>query len=153
MGRKRGVQFQMGEFYRSDDRSGFTRHASSTQFEWTQLLVGKNLWEARQPQDFVRGVADDQTVPSARPVPPAVFVGPISIGLSQAAAIGDTFLFLEAVNGFSAGDNVGVMMDSGALFNTKVHGAPASDGIHIVGAMPNSAAAGNLVTDYEAPGP
>jgi len=137
----------------ADDRSGFSRRSEDIREEWNGLRVGKNLWEARQPQDFVRGVADDQTVPVARPQPPAVFSGPISIGLSAAAAIGATFLSLEAINGFSAGDNVGVILDDGSIFNTAVVGAPLATGITIAKALPLTAAAGNLVFDYEATGP
>ena len=32
------------------------------------------MWEARQPQDFVKGVKDDQTVPEARPLSPNTFI-------------------------------------------------------------------------------
>lgn len=154
MGRKRGVQFRMGSFYRSDDRSGFTRRAGDTKQEWTQLIVGKDLWEARQPQDFVRGVADDQTVPRPRPIPPNVFVGPLNTTLTAPALIGDTFLFLAATNGFSAGGKVGVILDNGAYFNTTQVGDPDADGIHIANPIAGAGAAkGNTVTAYEAPGP
>jgi hypothetical protein len=153
VGRKRGIQYRAGSHWMADDRSGFTRRRESIRREWTGLEVAENLWEARQPQDFVRGVPDDQTVDVSRPQPPAVFSGPISIGLSRPAAIGDTFLYLDAINGFSNGDNVGVMLDSGQIFNTTVNGAPATNGVTISAPMPNVAAQGNLVTDYEAPGP
>lgn len=154
MGRKRGVQYRPGSFYRSDDRSGFTRRAGETRSEWNQLIVGTDLWEARQPQDFVKGVPDNQTVPDARPIPPAVFTGPINTTLSRPASIGDTFLYLEAINGFSAGGNVGVILDSGSYFNTVQVGPPTASGITIANALAGaSAAQGNTVTAYEAPGP
>lgn len=38
--------------------------------EWNNLIVSDRVWEARQPQDFVKGVADNQTVPNARPRQP-----------------------------------------------------------------------------------
>lgn len=153
MGRKRGVQYRPGSHWMADDRSGFSRRREDIKEEWNGLQVGTNLWETRQPQDFVKGVPDNQTVDVARPQPPAVFSGPISTTLSQAAAVGDTFLYLDAVNGFSDGDNIGLMMDSGVYFNTTVSGAPAADGIPIAASVPYPAAAGNTVTDYEAPGP
>lgn len=37
--------------------------------EWQGLIVDRRVWEARQPQDFVKGVPDNQTVPYARPRP------------------------------------------------------------------------------------
>lgn len=153
MGRQRGVQYKPGSFYRSDDRSGFTRRAEDTKQEWNSLIVGKNLWEERQPQDFVRGVPDDQTVPDARPEPGPIWDGPLSTQLAEAAAIGATFLFLQAINGFSAGGKVGIMLDSGSYFNTTQVGPATSGGINIATGLPNTAASGNVVTAYEAPGP
>lgn len=150
MGRKRGVQYRGGSFYRSDDRSGFTRRAEDTAKEWNESIVGTNLWEARQPQDLVQGTPDDQSVPEARPVPPAAFVGPISTDLALPAAVGDTFLYLEAINGFSAGMQIGVMLDTDGYFNTRVNGAPTVAGIHITTALPYFASKGNVVTVYQA---
>lgn len=61
--------FRMGSFYRICDRTGFATHAEDTQMEWQGLIVNRRVWEARQPQDFVTGVPDNQTVPYARPRP------------------------------------------------------------------------------------
>jgi hypothetical protein len=153
MGRKRGVQYRPGSFYRSDDRSGFTRRAEDTKKEWTELIVGNDLWEIRQPQDFVRGVPDDQTVPNPRLVPPAVFVGPIYAQTSANVAIGATFIPLNAVNTFTAGDKIGVMLDTGVLFNTTQVGDAAANGITIANPMPNTSQSGNDVVNYGATGP
>ena len=57
----------LGDFLRICDRSGRVCLASDTRQEWTGLWVHKDLWEERQPQDFVRGKADNQTVPFGRP--------------------------------------------------------------------------------------
>lgn len=153
MGRKRGVQFKMGSFYRSCDRSGFVIRAENTRQEWQDLIVQRRLWEIRQPQDLVEGVPDYQDVPDARPKLPELFQGPINIALAMDAPIGATFLYLTSLAGISAGDNVGVMMDSGEYFNTQVSGPPTSEGINIAGPLPGAAAQGNVVTDYENPGP
>ncbi len=148
MGRKRGVQYEPGSFYRTDDRSGFTRRAQDTRQEWTGLIVAEDLWEPRQPQDLVKGVPDDQTVPQPRPVPPAIWDGPLYFQLTQAAAIGDTFLYLQYIAGISNGDAIGVMMDNGEYFNSAVDGTPSSLGIYIATPLPFTAASGNLVVDY-----
>lgn len=153
MGRKRGVQYRPGSFWRQDDRSGFSVRAEDMRQEWNELLVDKKLYEPRQPQDFVQGVADDQTVDQARPIPPAVFVGPISTELALPAVVGATFLYLDAINGFNAGRKLGVMMDSGEYFNTTIDGPPTSFGVNIAAAMPGTAARGNIVTVFiPAPG-
>lgn len=65
MGRER--YYKPGSFYRICDRTGFAVRSDYQQREWQGLIVDKRVWEARQPQDYVRGVNDDQTVPYARP--------------------------------------------------------------------------------------
>lgn len=61
--------YKPGSFYRIDDRTGFKVRAEDQQREWTNLLIRKQSFEMRQPQDFVTGVVDDQNVPYARPRP------------------------------------------------------------------------------------
>lgn len=41
---------------------------------WNNLYVCKHHKEIRNPQDFIRGVKDDQTVPFSRPRGPDIFV-------------------------------------------------------------------------------
>ena len=63
-----------GTFYRIDDRTGFKTRSYRTRKEWNGLIVSDRVWEARQPQDFVKGVADNQTVPEARPRQPNAYI-------------------------------------------------------------------------------
>lgn len=49
------------------DRTGMKVRMSQTRKEWNGLRVRKESWEPRHPQDFVRGVPDDQRVADARP--------------------------------------------------------------------------------------
>ena len=136
-----------------DDRSGFTRRAEETRAEWTEMIIGEDLWEIRQPQDFVRGVKDDQTVPQPRSEAPPVWVGPIFTTLSANVPVGATFLPLASIARISAGDNVGVLLDNGEYYNTVVSGQPVSGGVNITGKVPYPASSGNQVQDYESPGP
>ena len=153
MGRKRGVQFRMGSFYRQDDQSGLTTRAENTEPEWQGLIVDKRFWEPRQPQDLVTGVADNQNVPDARPLPPPAFVGPVFTTTSANIAIGDTVLPLAATTGFNPGAFVGIMLDSGVVFNTAVSNVAAPAGsIRITQPMPYTAASGNNVTLYRSTG-
>lgn len=64
-----------GDFYRICDRTGFKIRANRTKKEWTGRIVRSQSFELRQPQDFVTGVRDDQTVPEPRPRPADVFIG------------------------------------------------------------------------------
>lgn len=125
--------------------------AENTRQEWQDLIVDEKLWEPRQPQDLVKGIPDDQTVPKPRPVPPATFVGPIYAQLTANIAVGATFLPIQYIAGFANGDTVGVMLDTGVMFNTTVNGNPTSTGINITNPVPFTAASGNLVADYEHP--
>lgn len=49
------------------DRCGFESKASKLKEEWTGLRVCSECWEPRHPQDFLRGVPDDPSVPWTRP--------------------------------------------------------------------------------------
>lgn len=80
------LHFRMGSFYRVDDRTGFPERAEDTRREWQGYFVSKRVWEVRQPQDFVRGVNDIQTVPFPRPRQTNIFVGP---AVSQFEVYGD----------------------------------------------------------------
>lgn len=145
MGRK--LKFKLGSFYRKDDRTGFPQRAGRTKKEWQGLIVDRRVWEPRQPQDFVKGVKDIQTVPDARPLPPNVFKGPIYVALSADAAVGATVLVVQAIEGFSDGDPIGVMTDVGQYFDTTVDGTPSGNNIPIADPLALPAASGNLVVN------
>ena len=53
---------------------GFKFKASELRMEWDNLRVCRECWSPRQPQDFVRGVADIQSPPWTLPNPPPTFV-------------------------------------------------------------------------------
>lgn len=55
------------------DRCGFKYKASSCRMEWDNLFVCPECYEERQPQDFVRGLKDNQKVPIPRPEGEDVF--------------------------------------------------------------------------------
>ncbi len=61
------------------DRCGYKFKSGQIRKEWNGLRVCKgpstnNCWEPRHPQDFVKGKADRQAPPWARPEPPDVDV-------------------------------------------------------------------------------
>lgn len=53
---------------------GRKRKASGMRRHWQGYYVCPEHWEPRQPQDFVRGTADNQTVPWSQQMPAPVFV-------------------------------------------------------------------------------
>jgi hypothetical protein len=58
------------------DRSGFECMASETVLTWDGLRVLKRFAEPRHPQDFLKGVKDNPSVPWTRPEQPDVFLDP-----------------------------------------------------------------------------
>lgn len=68
--------------------------------------------------------------------------------LSAAEASGQTALSVTADDGISAGDQIGIMLDSGAFHWTTVSGAPAGDVVTVASALTGDAAAGNAVFAY-----
>ena len=75
------------DYYRSGtyngicDRCGSKFKFSDLKLEWDGLYVctANGCWEARQPQDYVKGVRDNMAVPVSRPDQPSVFLAPIIV--------------------------------------------------------------------------
>lgn len=61
------THFKIGDYNAICDRCGFEHKASELKEEWTGLMVCVDCWEPRHPQEFVRGVKEDITVPWSRP--------------------------------------------------------------------------------------
>lgn len=76
MGRRN--YYKPGSYYLIDDRTGFATPVERMRMEWNGLMVREQSWEVRQPQDFVRGRVDNQSVPIARPRTPPRFI-PIAV--------------------------------------------------------------------------
>lgn len=56
------------------DVCGFWYSSDQVRERWDGLIVCHKDYELRHPQDFVRGVEDDPSVPYARPEPTDTFV-------------------------------------------------------------------------------
>lgn len=140
--------YKPGSYYRIDDRSGFKVRVERTRQEWTGLIVDEAIWEERQPQDFVRGVNDPQTVPKPRPRQPDTFDGPIWFTINSDVAPQGTSATLETVAGMQSGDSIGIILDSGEMFNSVLTGDPVGLVITWLNPLPSSASSGNLLYDY-----
>nr|WP_246386849.1 hypothetical protein [Gluconacetobacter sacchari] len=77
-----------------------------------EALVDARRWEAQQPQDFVRGVADDQSVDLARPRQQTCFTVVGTCVVAPAAA-GSDVVAVASTAGFAVGDQVQIMLDRG----------------------------------------
>lgn len=65
------------------DRCGFEYPLNQLRKEWTGLRVCSADYDRRHPQEFVRGVPDNQTLHDPRPEPAPIFVviTPVDDGL------------------------------------------------------------------------
>lgn len=70
------MTYRPGNWRAVCDRCGFEFYASQLYREWTGLMVCSKDLDHRHPQEFVRGMKDDQTVPWARPEGPDRFLLP-----------------------------------------------------------------------------
>lgn len=56
-----------GDWNAQCDECGLGYKFSGLRVRWDNAMVCRSCWEPRQPQDFVRSVKDDPSVPIARP--------------------------------------------------------------------------------------
>jgi hypothetical protein len=125
--------------------------ASRTRKEWTNLIVDRKLWEPRHPQDFVKGVIDDQSVSDPRPRATLdTFLGPLQTTTTARVAAGGNLIPLASAVRFLVGDRVEIMLDTNQYFVTIVQIVPSLTSIQILPVLPYSAAAGNIVTNMTA---
>ena len=68
--------FKLGDWNAICDVCGFKRKASEMRKRWDGRMVCEEDFEYRQPQDFVRGVPDNQAVAWTRPDTAPVFLNP-----------------------------------------------------------------------------
>lgn len=66
--------FRAGQHKLVCDVCGEVHISSQMRRRWDNLMVCSKDWEMRQPQDFVRGVPDNQAVRPSRPEPDNVFL-------------------------------------------------------------------------------
>jgi hypothetical protein len=118
------------------------------------VIVGVDEWEARNVQEYVRGLRDNQIVPKPRPRPPTEqFVGPLQTNLTADALAGATVLSVVSSARFALNDRIAVPLDGGTLFYATVSDVSIETAIGITVPMPGKASSGNVVTDYSAVSP
>jgi len=93
-------RYDKGDWIADCDVCGRKFKASQLQKRWDGLMCCRHDWEIRQPQDFVRGVADTQIAPWTRPEPADQFI-PISLNGPpiQASSTSNSTLLVQYVEG------------------------------------------------------
>lgn len=77
-------RYDRGDWKCACDACGRLFKASKLQKRWDGYMVCEQDWEPRQPQDFVRGVADYQAPPWTRPEQSNTF---INVGTTYIASL------------------------------------------------------------------
>jgi hypothetical protein len=139
--------YRPGDHYVTCDRTGFKVRASQTQYEWTGARVRKESWEARHPQDFVRGKKDDMSADGHQPVP--LITGPLTTAVASAAAAGATAIVVTEAARFGAGDSIGFPLRSGDMHRATVDSV-ASSTLTLTTAVPDDVLVGGTVINYSA---
>lgn len=73
--------YKSGTYNGICDRCGSKFKFSDLKLEWDGLYVctANGCWEPRQPQDYVKGVRDDMSVPVSRPDQPPVYISDLTV--------------------------------------------------------------------------
>lgn len=160
------LHYKPGSFYRICDRTGFAVRAEHTQKQWNNIIVRDRSFEERQPQDFVRGRKDDQTVPQPRPRQVNQFLG-VQTALSQntTSSTGGGFspgfssgfdtssgsadiLVVQSAIGFNVGDSISIQLNNGSTFFTTAAAIDFNANVITTAQpLPFPASSGNIVTD------
>ena len=92
-------RYDKGDWIADCDVCGRKFKASQLQKRWDGLMCCHQDWEIRQPQDFVRGVADTQIAPWTRPEPADSFI-PITTGqYMQVGSVSNSTLKVQFIEG------------------------------------------------------
>jgi|SRR5215471_1820365 len=112
-----------GDNYLLDDLSGFKIRASRARVIpggiTGNLAVAPQRWEPQQPQDFVKGVPDDQTVALSRPRQRNQFIL-LGTNVTAFSARGDMSITIASPRKWQVGFGAQIMLDSGVNFITAV---------------------------------
>lgn len=85
--------FQSGKWLAICDICGFRFHNDKLKKDWRGLMVCKQDWEPRHPQDYIHGVEDRSAPPWTRPESTDIFI-PVNFALGQST------INQEEINGF-----------------------------------------------------
>jgi len=124
------------------DRCGMKRKASDCRITWDNLFVCQGCWTPRHPQDFVKGIPDNQTVPISRPDTVST-MGATTVATT--ALKNATTIVLTSVTGIADGDAIGIVLDNGDYHWTFSDGDPSGSTVTLGSYLPYLSTSGNAV--------
>jgi len=133
---------KLGDWNIICDRCGAKFKASECRFDWQNLLVCDNCWEPRHPQDFVKGIPDNQSVPFTRPDITQT-MGETTV--ETTALKNATTIDLVSITGLSKYDPIGIALDNGITHWTYIDGTPSAASTPLGDYLTGNATAGNTV--------
>jgi hypothetical protein len=141
--------YRPGDHYTTCDRTGFKVRASDTKVEWTGARVRKQSWEARHPQDFVRGRKDNMAADGYQPVP--LLMGPLLTDVTAVAAPGTLNIVVSDTTRFEVGDTIGFPLRSGDMHRAIVGTVTAATRtLAVTLPLPDEVRIGAVVINYSA---
>jgi hypothetical protein len=117
---------RVGDYNAICDVCGRKFKFSRLRQKWDNTWACEQDWEPRQPQDYLKGIKDNMSVPLSRPDPPAsyvdtIYVNPITSNISLSFALNRVKSYLANV-----ASNVTILVNlypkstSGKVVNTFV---------------------------------
>lgn len=146
----RDKRYIPGTFYRICDMTGFKIRDFRTKKQWNNIIVRQESWEARQPQDFVRGVRDEQAAPEPRPRQTDTFLGPLTSSVLEAATTGSTTLRVNNTGRWYRGDTLNIILDNGNSFVTIITEVVDSNEVTLRDQLPWAVSSGKEVANWSA---
>ena len=134
--------YRLGDWVFVCDQCGGKRHASTGKRDWQGLFVCPECFDIRNPQDFVKGVKDNQTVPWARS---GIVQTMGTTAVKTAASKGDLTLDIDSISDLADEDSIGIVMDDGTTDWKLINGTPAGNTVTFNNPLIYSAAVDNTV--------
>jgi len=126
------------------DRTGFKIKSTEARQEWNGSVVRRQDWEARHPQDYVRGVKDLQSVSDPRPGAPDInLTSETTLDADELA--GQTIISVTSTSNMTAGDAIIIFLDDQTSHLSTIASLVENDTVTINDALPSKAASGNKV--------
>ena len=149
MSREQGLdRYEKGGYWRIDDIDGSRQRAYDTKEQWDGAIVSRENFSPRHPQEYLRSVRDDQSVPKPRTVQDIASSGPDDTTTTADAAAGATAITVTSSTGFHSGGRVAIMLDNNERFLGTITGLSDSTHIEFTPALPYACASGAYVVDY-----
>ena len=141
-------QLGVGEAISPEDLTYCSKKLNMLVKQWmgmADFAPGLKLWSRKRADLFLSTSASIYNVGPTGDHWTSTYV---STTLTATAVPSATALTVSSITGISSGDNIGIVLDSGALFWTTVNGAPSGTTVNLAAGLTSQATSGAVVYDY-----